>query len=81
MQRRPEVTHAVKAERQVLPDCMMPDGGEPCRGFYAVYRQLEEYRKALTIAEQNLSREHAENARLKAGLADARHDLESLISG
>lgn len=34
-----------------LPDCMMPDGADPCRGYQALRQAAE---KALGILERNL---------------------------
>lgn len=43
------------SERQILPDCMMPDGAEPCKG----HLQLQEQVRSLQ-AEVDRLREIAE---------------------
>ena len=47
-----------------LPDCMMPDGADPCKG----YAELLEAARQL----------QAENAALKARVGDALEDIELL---
>jgi hypothetical protein len=39
-----------------LPDCMMPDGAEPCDGFKSLQAELVETRRQLQQAEEELTR-------------------------
>lgn len=33
-----------------LPDCMMPDGADPCKGYSELYAENERLRAALRLA-------------------------------
>ena len=39
-----------------LPDCMMPDGADPCRGFQDLMDEIERLREALRLAKDDALR-------------------------
>jgi len=49
-----------------LPDCMMPDGGEPCIGYQQLRAQVEE----LTLEIARLRRSQAMIVETSAGLQE-----------
>jgi hypothetical protein len=51
-----------------LPDCMMPDGAEPCKGYQELQKQLDLSAKAWKVWEATLKERDAEIAQLKAEL-------------
>ncbi len=51
----------------VLPDCMMPDGGDPCKGYTDTYEELRE-------ARAEIARLTRENESLEATSEQAHHD-------
>jgi DNA gyrase/topoisomerase IV subunit A len=57
--------HMANVKDWILPDCMMPDGGDPCRGFQQLYAEH--------------ARLDAEIERLREALQECAGDLESYV--
>jgi len=44
------------SERTILPDCMLPDGADPCAGYQQLYAQVESLRSRLASLEEQYER-------------------------
>jgi DNA repair exonuclease SbcCD ATPase subunit len=68
-----------------LPDCMMPDGADPCRGYHELRAEIERLKdevrghlKAWDIERAEIERLQAESDISDGLLADAKAEIERL---
>jgi hypothetical protein len=54
----------------IFPDCMMPDGAEPCKGYQQMQVENERLRAMQQGYRKEASQLRIENANLRAALAD-----------